>query len=55
MQIVKKVVLKFDKWNYYNTNTIPDRFKSIYLTINLLNNNFVFSDNFELVNNSSKN
>ncbi len=50
----KKVVLKFDKWNYYNTNTIPDRFKSIYLTVNLLNNNFVFSDNFELVNNSSK-
>ncbi len=50
----KIVILKFDKWNYYNTNTIPDRFKSIYLTINLLNNNFIFNDNFELLNQSLK-
>jgi hypothetical protein len=46
----KKVILKFNKWNYYDPTTIADRFKSIYLTLHLLDNNFIFESNFILVN-----
>ena len=46
----KKVILKFNKWNYYDPTTIVDRFKSIYLTLHLLDNNFIFESNFILVN-----
>ena len=46
----EKVILDFQKWNYYNPKTIPDRFKSIYLTIKLLENDFKFIGNFELSN-----
>lgn len=46
----KEIVLNFKKHDYYNTETISDRFKSIYLTIYLLDNNFVFKDLNKLVN-----
>ena len=46
----KEIVLNFKKHNYYNTETISYRFKSIYLTIYLLDNNFVFKDLNKLVN-----
>lgn len=48
----KKVILKFNKWDYYNNQTISDRFQSIYISIHLLDNNFKFEDNFVLINTS---
>ena len=50
----KKIYLNFSKWSYYDPKTIPDRFKSIYLTINLLHNGYKFEDNFVLIKNSTK-
>jgi hypothetical protein len=50
----KKIYLNFGKWSYYDPKTIPDRFKSIYLTINLLNNGYKFEDNLVLIKNSTK-
>jgi hypothetical protein len=38
------IVLDFKKWNYYNTNTILEHFKEIYLTINLIGNGYNFKD-----------
>jgi len=38
------IVLDFKKWNYYNTNTILEHFKEIYLTINLIDNGYNFKD-----------
>ena len=46
----QKVILNFQKWNYYDPKTIPDRFKSIYVTIKFLENDFKFTNNFELSN-----
>ena len=40
----KTIKLNFDNWDYYNPKTIPDRFKSIYLTVHLLDNNYKFVD-----------
>jgi hypothetical protein len=50
----KKIILNFIKWNYYDPGTISNRFKSIYITINLLDNGFKFEDNLVLVNSSTK-
>ena len=46
--------LKFTKWDYYDPNTISDHFKSIYFTINLVNNNFIFINHDLLKNKDSK-
>ena len=51
----KKIILNFNKWDYYNPNSIPDRFKSIYLTVHLLNDDYEFESNFTLIKNSIKN
>ncbi len=50
-----KIILSFNKWDYYNSNSIPDRFKSIYLTVHLLNDDYEFESNFTLIKNSIKN
>ena len=51
----KNINLKFSKWDYYNPSTIPDHFKSMYLTTYLINNNFKFNDYKQLMSNNSQN
>ena len=44
------VILNFTKWDYYNSNTISEHFKEIYLTINLLNSGYNFKEkNFNIL------
>ena len=50
----KQIVLNFKKWNYYNPETISERFKSIYITVHLLNNNFKFIKYNTLINLNNK-
>ena len=49
-----KIKYKFKRWNYYDPETIPQNFKSIYLTIHLLDNGFYFNDNLTLKNKFNK-
>ena len=51
----KNINLKFSKWNYYDPSSIPDHFKSMYLTTYLINNNFKFNDYNQLISNKLQN